>query len=223
MGKNMILLMIIALSFVSAFGQNATENGSFCTNQTVENISSRGIKLGMSREETINLFAENGRLTAGYSEYLGNELRYAVYVSEVEYQNTLNKLQNQSERMFGLSTITVVPKDKTKFDGIAYYDLGFLDNRLAFFRVHYTKPRWRSREEFTTKLSEILSLPKPQSNTGNPYSVKCGNYSVDFDVTNDDEARYVMWVSANINEVTQQRRKKADDEQREKDIKIFKP
>ena len=129
--------MLIALSFVSVFGQNAAENSSICTNQTVEKISSRGISLGMSQEETLNLFAENGKLTFASGEYLQNEGHTKITPKEVEYQTVLSNLQSRANQNFGFSITPLIPKDKSKFDGIARYDLGFLDNRLAIFNVYY--------------------------------------------------------------------------------------
>jgi len=216
--------MLIALSFVSVFGQNAAENSSICTNQTVEKISSRGISLGMSQEETLNLFAENGKLAVVSFDYLQNKGPTKFTINEADYQLLQNNLQDQAGRKFGFSIVSLVPKDKARFDGISRYDLGFLDNRLAFFTVYYTKPKWENKEQFVNKLSEILNLPKQQYQNNYPQIVvKCGDYTVQFSEYIYDQARYAMSVSANIDEITQQRRKKADDEQREKDIKVFNP
>ena len=148
MKKITFLLTIIVLSFVSAFGQNATENSLPCTNQTVEKISSRGISLGMSREETLNLFLENRKLATVVYAYLQNEGQTKFLIEEVEYQSALNDLQSRANRNFGYSIISLVPKDAERFSGIWSYDLGFLDNRLAFSKVHYLDPKWDSLEQF---------------------------------------------------------------------------
>ena len=215
---------LIALSFVSVFGQNATENSSVCTNQTVEKISSRGVRLGISQQETLNLFAENGKLTFASGEYLQNEGRTKITPKEVEYQIVLSSLQSRANQNFGFSITSLIPKDALKFDGIARYDLGFLDNRLAIFNVYYLKPKWENREQFIRKMSELLNLPVRENYFNvSPYGLKCGDYTVDFRESYNDEARYSLSVSVNIDEITQQRRKKDDDEQREKDIKVFKP
>ena len=222
--KILITVLFLAFSAFSVFGQNAAEKTSLCTNQDVEKISSRGIRLGMNQEEVLNLFSENGYLTLTSGEYLQNEGRTKYTTSEVEYQNVLNNLQNQANPRFGFSITSVVPKNKLKFDGIARYDLGFLDNRLAILNAHYSKPNWESHEQFIRRMSEILNLPFQENFlNNNPYSLKCGDYTVQFISNNNDEARSSMNLSANVNEIIRQRRKKADDEQREKDIKAFKP
>ena len=222
--KNYIFtLTIIVLSFVSAFGQNAAQNNLPCTNQTVENISSRGIKLGMSRDETLNLFLENGRLGIAVYVYLQDEGRSEFGISEVEYKSALNELQSRAKRNFGYWTISLVPKDTRRFDGIWSYDLGFLDERLVFFKVHYLKPDWESLDQFADKSSEILNLPKQPHQDNNPRIVKCGDYTIQFSEYIRDESRYAMSVSADVDETLRQRGKNAADEQRKKDIKVFKP
>jgi hypothetical protein len=221
--KNYIFIFtIIVLSFVSAFGQNATDNKLSCTSQTVEKISSRGISLGMGQEEVLNLFAENGKLTTVISEYLPNEGRNQYKSYERDYQYLADALRKQAERSSGFSLTVLIPKDKIKFDGIERYYLAFLDDRLASFTVDYSKPKWENQTQFINKMSEFLNLPKQQYFEGNEYILKCGDYKVTFS-RNYNESIYEMSVSANIDGILQQRRKKDDDEQREKDIKVFKP
>lgn len=216
-----ILAVILAFS---AFGQNANNEKSICDSQTAEKISSRGIKLGMSEKETLDSFAENGKLTAVFPEYLQNEGRSNYTSSETEYQNVLDSLQKQA-RVYGFSSVLLAPRDKNKFDGIAHYDLGFLDNKLAYYRTFYTKPNWESRGQFIRKMSELLSLPVQENNIESiPYQIRCGDYKVEFRTENAAIGNYyTMSVSADINEIIVSRKKKIDDEQREKDIKTFRP
>ena len=223
MKKITFLLTMIVLSFVSVFGQNAAGNSSPCTNQTVEKISSRGISLGMSRDETLNLFLENGRLGTVVYAYLQDEGQTKFLIEEVEYKPALSNLQSRANRNFGYSIISLVAKDTRRFDGIWSYDLGFLDDRLAFFKVHYLKPDWESLEQFTNYLSETLNLPKQPHQDTNPRIVKCGDYTIEFGEYIRDESRYAMSVSADVEETLRQRGKNAADEQRKKDIKVFKP
>ena len=222
--KILLANLVLIFAGLTIFGQVTSENSAVCTNETVEKISSRGIKLGMKQEEVLKLFTENGILTAVNYEYLQNEGRSKVSFVERDYQSINNSLQTRASAVFGFSATVLAPKDKIKFDGISHYDLGFLDNRLTFFRVYYTKPQWKDQQQFIRKLSEILNLPiKEDLLNSNSYKLKCGDYEVGFEIKYNDEARYAMLVSANSDEIIQQRRKKADDEQREKDIKIFKP
>jgi hypothetical protein len=226
--KSIFVTLIVFSAFTvnPIFGQNSvTKQTEVCTEETIKKISSRGISLGMSQEETLNLLAENGRLTAVSSEYLQNEGRNKYSFIEAEYQNVSNSLKNRSAQLFGFSSTALAPKDKTKFDGIDYYDLGFLDNSLAFFRVYYTKPKWENREQFIRKMSEILNLPVREDYLNNsPYSLECGNHKVQLGESNSNTGiNHTMLVSTDIDKTIAERRKKADDEQREKDIKTFKP
>ena len=224
MKKITFLLTIIVLSFVSAFGQNATENSLPCTNQTVEKISSRGIRLGMSIQETLNLFTENDKLIAANVSYPENGSAATITRVELDFQTTLERQQEYAKNNFGFSLIVLSTINKPNFDGILRYGLGFLDNRLAFFSVYYSKPNWESQEQFIRTLSEMLNLPVREKDLNtSPYSVKCGDYTVMFYTNYLDEVRYSMSVSANVDGIVTQRRKKAEDEQRKKDIKAFKP
>jgi len=222
--KILLSVLLLTLFISSAFGQDAVDRIPLCTNQTVEKISSRGIRLGMSIQETLNLFAENNKLTAVNVSYPENGGGANVTTSELDFQSTLEKHREYAKKNFGFSLIRLSVKDKPNFDGISRYGLGFLDNRLAFFDVHYLKPKWESQEQFVRTMSEILNLPVRENYLGgSPYSVKCGDYTARFYINYNDEARYSMSVSANVDEIVLQRRKKAEDEQREKDIKAFRP
>lgn len=218
-------LTLMIISAISGFGQDASDKMNACTNLTAESISSRGVKLGMSQGDVLNIFADNGKLTTLSGEYLPNEGRTRYTQNERDYQNLVDALQKRAAQVFGFSSTILVPKNIVKFNGIARYDFGFLDNRLAFFNVYYTKPKWENREQFIRKLSEILGLPILDNHFNiNPYGLKCGDYKIDFGQSNEgNEFSYTMLVSANIDEIIRQRQKKFEDEQREKDIKIFKP
>lgn len=217
-----ILAVILAFS---SFGQNANNVNSVCDSQTAEKISSRGIKLGLSEKEAFDSFAENGKLTTVYYEYLQNEGRSNYKYSEAEYQNIVDSLQKQAARGFGFSTAILAPRDKAKFDGIAHYELGFIDNKLVYYRTFYTKPNWESREQFIRKMSELLNLPIQENNIESlPYQIRCGNYKVELGTERATIGNYyTLAVSADINEIIGSRKKKNDDEQREKDIKTFRP
>jgi hypothetical protein len=215
--------ILVLLAVVSVFGQNAAEKTAVCTNQTIEKISSRGINLGMSLEDALGAFSENGKLTlahVSFSDKDGN----AVTAVEAELKPTIDRLQERAANNFNFSSTALIPKDKSRFDGISRYYLGFLDNRLAFFTVYYLKPKWENLEQFAVKLSEMLDLPV-QDQPFNPEVrlVKCGDYTVEFRRNYRDLSDYSMSVSKNVDEIIRERKKKFEDEQREKDIKTFRP
>ncbi len=225
--KSIFLILIVFSAFTVSpvFGQTSvTKQSEVCTEETIKKISSRGIKLGMNSKDVLNLFAENGKLTAVNYEFIPKENLNKISFVERDLESLSNRLQSMNSTNFGFSFTALSPTDKIKFDGISYYDLGFLDDRLTFFRVYYTKPIWESREQLIKKMSELINLPVVENNLNtSPYEVKCGDYKVGFEVVYNDEIKFQMNVSANFDEVLKQRRKKAEDEQREKDIKTFKP
>lgn len=215
--------MLVTLPVISVFGQNAAEKTLICTNQTIEKISSRGIGLEMNLENVLEAFSENESLSlasVSYSDIGGN----TVIAVEAELKLTIERLQEKAAKNFNYSTVSLIPKDKTRFEGISRYHLGFLDNRLAFFSVYYLKPKWESLERFAGKMSEMLDLPvqnKPFNS--DVYVTKCGDYAVEFRRNYRDMSPYSMSVSINVDEILTERKKKYEDEQREKDIKTFKP
>lgn len=217
------ILILVILPVVSVFGQNAAEKTAACANQTIEKISSRGINLGMRLEDALEAFSENEKLTlahVSFSDKDGN----SVTAIEAELKPTIDRLQERAANNFNFSSTALIPKDKSRFDGISRYYLGFLDNRLAFFTVYYLKPKWENLEQFAGKLSERLDLPvQDRSFNSDVRSVKCGDYSVEFRRNFRDASDFSMSVSKNVDEIISERRKKLEDEQREKDIKIFKP
>lgn len=213
--------MIIG-SVTCIFGQNTTNQPTLCTDETVQKISSRGISLGMTLEETLDSFVENNKLTGADISYPEPAGKAIITPVELELQPKIEKIQGVAKNNFGYVTTVLFPKDKERFDGIELYYLGFLDNRLAFFRVNYLKPKWENLEQFVRTVSPLLNLPIRENFTNLPYSIKCGDYTVEFS-RNEYEAQYSLSVSKNINEIVQQRRKKAEDEQREREIKAFKP
>ena len=222
--KGIFLVLVAVFVVAPIFGQTAVTNQKNCTEETVKEISSRGIKLGMNRKDILNLFAENEKLTAVNYEFLPNENRNKISFVERDLEVISSRLQDMISTNFGFSSVSLIPKDKTNFDGISHYDFSFLDDRLAFFRVFYTKPKWENQEQFIRKMSGILNLPVEESNFDNlPYKIRCGNYKVEFGIAYDIETFRNMIVSTDIDDVLNQRRKKAEDEQREKDIKAFRP
>lgn len=71
-------------------------------------------------------------------------------------------------------------------EGVDDVDLVFVDERLANFKVNFNSGmRWESAQDFFTRMSEILGLPKPTgeetrgSNQRNQkYVVECATFSV---------------------------------------------
>ncbi len=223
--KIFFILAAVTMLFSTIIGQNTVDKSSTCSEQDVKRISSRGIRFGMDQEEVIRQFSENGGLTGVRGEYLQEQGRTRYTYFEDQAQAVLAGLQSMAARNFGYSVVSLAPKDKTRFEGIAHYDLGFLDKKLSFLRVNYLKPKWKDQEQFIQRVSEVLNLRVPKSSfDGRSLDrFQCGTYSVGFTQSFNDEIRSSFQISAPVNEITQERRRKAEDEEREKDIKGFKP
>ena len=220
--KTFIILLILSAS--TMFGQNTVEKSPSCSEPNIKSVSSRGIRLGMDQEETLRPFSENGKLTIADGTYLEKEARTVYTTREAELQAYPTRLNIVAGGNFGYAFTRLVPKDAIRFEGVARYEFAFLDRKLAVFSVSYLKPKWENRDQFIRKISEILGLPIQEGALfNNPYRIKCGNYYLQLYEYNNEDARYSMAVSVNIDEILTQRRKKAEDEQREIDIKTFKP
>ena len=195
-------MIFILSAFV--FGQNGAQNNSSCTGETVQKISSRGIKIGAEMNDVINLFAE--------TESEKQVIQKAVRDFGVEYKS-LN---------FGLDGKLRQPNER--FEGISDYNFNFLDNRLSGFYVSYTKPVWDNTAQFTAKMAEIFNLPDLknwETFQENGLTLKYGNYKI---ITQTDGGRSSFNIDDNrIGDILRERKRKADAEQREKDLKTFKP
>lgn len=202
----LLVSMILTLSVVFASGQKVSFKQASCTNRNVEEVSSRGIKIGAKIEEVLNLFASN----------------------EEDKQKIRNNSSGRKRTNVGYEFFSATPPpDAERFAGIDSYVFDFLDGRLVGFNVGYTKPRWKNANHFAEKITEIFDLPAVEHWSGSDYqtAIQCENYRIQIQVSNDsDNARSYFSIYDNrIGEILKQREQKFEDEQREKDLKLFKP
>lgn len=199
-------LTLIIVSAISAFAQNAATQTENCSDQTIKKISSRGISIGADLNDVLNLLG----------------------LTEENKQQFLNSSSGNDNDRFGFKFFSVGPnqnlqKQNEKFDGISDYVLTSLDNRLVGFVVNYTKPIWRNNEQFTTKIGETLNLPDVKNwniRRDNNFNLQCGNYTIGTYTS----GRSSLRIDDNrIGQILEQRKRKAADEQLEKDLKTFKP
>ena len=176
-----------------------------CSDASIAGFSSRGIKLGLTVNDVITIFAttdeERFRLRSG-SRSTNDDIGY---------------------ESFGASPIA-----NEQFSGISHYGFQFLDGRLVSFSVNYLKPKWSSVMQFRDKLGESINLPKTdewKAEFANRISTDCGNYTIKLWVTPDFRDTYSgLQISDNrVPLVLKERRSKIDEKQREKDLKVFKP
>lgn len=204
----LLISMTITLASIAASGQNVSfKRGATCTNRNVEEISSREIiKIGAKIEDVLNLLA----------------------FSEEEKQRLRDSSSDIKKPTVGYVAFTGSPKrNDPRFEGISHYNLRFLDGNLVSFQVGYTKPSWVNAKQFAEKMSEMFNLPAPEywSDGQTVTSIQCENYRVQIDVSSSPGAvQNSFGVYDNrIEEILKQRARKLEDEQREKDLKAFKP
>lgn len=198
-------LVLLTLSVTSTFGQNTKP--AVCTNETAEKISSRGINVGANINDVLSLFAsteeEKQRIRNSYSRH--NKLGYEFFaVSPNQNPKQINEL----------------------FAGISDYTFNFLDNRLTGFSVSYNKPKWRNTEQFTGKMAEIFELPPIENWILQPdgtLNIQCGDYQILTQANFAGERSSFNIHDTRLGKILKQREQKAEDEQREKDLKTFKP
>jgi hypothetical protein len=205
----LIILALVILSVVSVLGQNTTEKVSVCTDETVRKISTRGIEIGDTKDDIINLFAST------------DEERQRIRNSASRHNKA-----NLGYEFFGITPNQNLNQINERFDGIAGYTFSFLDNRLIGFTVSYDKPKWKSAEQFADEMAEMFSLPAVKNwrnQSIGMIDIQCGNYRL-LAQTDLEIARSSFGVFyERIDQILEQRKKKAEDEQREKDLKTFKP
>jgi hypothetical protein len=221
--KSLLSLISIGILSATCFGQNPPPGGPVCSQKLIENISSRGIMLGMDIDKVLSVFSEKGLLLTAQAVRKESDGRTEIVGNEYPLQQALINLGNDAKPNFGSSRITLIPKDKVTFEGISRYDLGFLDSKLAWFRVYYLKPRWETQEQFIRTMSTILNVPVDERLMNSRYSLKCGDYLLTLAEISNEEASSSMLVSTDINAEIDRRRKKVATEQRDKDLKTFKP
>lgn len=203
------VFVLMVLSAASAFGQNAAQKSAVCTDEVIQRISSRGIKIGADINDVLALFA----------------------LTEEEKQKIRSSASRQGKANFGYEFFGVSPNRNLnqvneRFAGISDYIFDFLDERLNGFSVSYDKPKWRDAEQFAGKMAEIFDLPdlgnwRKQSNE--VIDIQCGNYRLSAQ-TDSQTARSTFGIyDTRLVQILEQRKRKGEDEQREKDLKTFKP
>ena len=216
-----VFLLVFTQLLSNASGQN-TPTTPVCNDKDVENFSSRGINLGMKFDEIINLFAVDGKINTvnyNYSEGKGPDKVFGEYTIEQLKESA----QSRASKNYGGYFISgIIPKDLNRFSSISSYDFGFIDGKLSFIRIHYSKPDWVSLEQFVQSLAEASKLPK--SEYWQYGKLKCGNSEITAQITSGNVGREsVLEIDQQFNQIIRAREKKIQDQERDKDVKTFKP
>ncbi len=101
----------------------------------------RGIRLGMSTEQLLSLFPEDGnrqRITQAIEESKGTD--------------------NYGGGRFDLRPEKGAPNPRLA--GLNFIGVGFIDERVTSFHIAYAGPEWKTVDQFVAKLTESLRLPR---------------------------------------------------------------
>ncbi|HXG94720.1 MAG TPA: hypothetical protein VNN73_20425 [Blastocatellia bacterium] len=159
------LLLITSLFALAplAYGQTTNTDApqQECKLTVAQAPAIRGLRLGMTVEQVVELFTGNSQ-----DEELSNQIK------------------GNSDK-FGVAHLTVTPSSypsKAKFAGVNLVRIIFLDGRVNSFSINYKGPEWDNVDQFITKLSEVYNLPvakawRPVSESQRK-SLKCDGFEI---------------------------------------------
>lgn len=172
-----------------------------CTNETVAGISSRGIKVGIGLDEVLATFAKDE-------------------ASKARLRNSPAGLKRRhlGFEFFGAEPLPSEVGVGGRFQGISSYTFSFVDGKLAGFGVRYVKPEWKNVEQFADTMSGLLRLPKIDPNNG----LQCGDYMISV-YAGQGSGGALSIEDRRLNALIQERDEKYKEDQRNADLKWFKP
>lgn len=202
--QKFLILIVFAFSSLTIWGQNSSANDFVCPAETVEKVSSRGIKIGAKMDDVLNNFD-----------------------LDKEGNPQIRNAGSGSNKDIGLEEFVVRPKPNDKrFEGVSSYFFQFLDDELVGFVANYTKPKWKNVNQFTETLVKILGLPNIEKwSNQNDYvnGLQCGNYRILLTSSGEAGGGTLSVEDTRLYGILEQRKQKLEDEIREKNIKAFKP
>ncbi|HEX3102276.1 MAG TPA: hypothetical protein VHQ01_10805 [Pyrinomonadaceae bacterium] len=205
--RRLLIISTITVLFAGIiFSQDEGRKGSVCTDESVSQISSRGIKVGSKLDEVLNFFAANSE----------------------EKEKIRRNFSGPSRKYLGYEFFSAQPRPdasatNTQFEGISSYVFTFWDERLSGFGVTYSKPKWEDSRQFAAKMAEFFALPVVEawSQQNGRLSLNCGNYIIYAEVQGDGSSFTVS--DSRLGKLLAERKVKYDKDQREADLKTFKP
>ena len=189
-----LISLLVCVSGV--LGQSSVEK-SVCTDKTVGNISSRGIKIGAAIDEVTKGFDPIRLIRA--EKGVGHET-VVVFPGQTDLSNG-------------------------RFKKIRLYNFEFLDGALVSYKVVYDGPIWHGMDEYISRLIESFNLPsmKDWSIDGARATLHCQNYELAAEFDERSQASSFEIIDNRLNEIFPARKKKLEDQKRESDIRAFKP
>ena len=199
--KRLLLTSLFFVAFAIAFhAQPPSTPANGCSNETVEKISSRGIKIGTKIDDLLSLFATDE-------------------TQKVQLRNSASGPDSKhlGFEFFGVQPLPIDVKPDGKFDGISSYVFTLLDEKLAGFTVRYSRPKWKDSKQFAETMIAALSLPTIDKWERDD-TLYCGDYKLF--VSN--SGTFVI-EDRRLNTIIAERKKKYEEDQRIADLKKFRP
>lgn len=179
---------------------SSSSAGSACTLTPEQAPEIRGLRLGMSAEQLLTLFPDEA-----------NRRRIIDAVS----------VSKQPE-LYGVGNLDLAgsEKDNPRFAGVNYISIRLLDERVTSFHIGYKPVEWKSVDQFVTKLSEGLRLPKLPWERGNQSSVvTCKGFRLEAYAFQSSGESVVRVIDTSVNQIVEARK----EVEKEKARQAFRP
>src|SRR3954471_12174270 len=138
--KYILSLAVILLTAVPNYSQEPVSQVSPCTLKISQSPAVRGIKLGMTLDQTLAMFPGS---------------RDNDYVKSVITGPQLFPT-------FGVINLIIDPSsygNKEHFAGINSFNFTFIDDRMVDYYVEYARPPWPQLDDFIGKVADAFQLP----------------------------------------------------------------
>ena len=197
-----LLTLVVWASFLPVSQTpNGSSGNSKCGLTRTQAPEIRGIRLGMTTEQLLGLFAE---------DINRQSIMQAVKESK--------KVHNYGVGRFDLRADREAPNPR--FTGVNYITVELLDERVTSFHIAYAGPEWNTVDEFVAKLSGALRLPSDSwEPEGESRLMKCDGFVVDAYAFRESVENWVRVKDTSAHRVVENRREIA----KEKDRQAFRP
>ena len=193
-----LLALLACASFVCAGQtQSGSSGDSKCSLTRAEAPEIRGIRLGMTPQQLMALFPEDGN-----QQKIGEAIRQSKRVDAYGY----SRLTLQAD----------TPNSNPRFTGVNYIAVDFLDERVTFYHVAYNGPEWKTVRQFVGKLTEAFHLPS-SSWTGDDQDqqMKCDGFIINASASSGTIGSRVEVRDPSVPQVIRDRREVVKDKERQ--------
>lgn len=198
-----VVTFVASLVFLS-FSQLSSNSsaGARCGLTSAQAPEIRGIRLGMTAQQLLSLFPEDGN------------------------RQSITDALKESKRIdkYGVGRFDLRADRETanpRLTGLNYITVELLDARVTSFHISYAGPEWDSVDQFVAKLSDALHLPNSSWEPVGEWrqSLRCDGFVVDVYTIKDSAENWVRVQDTSAHRIVEDRRKTA----KEKERQVFKP